>query len=71
MTKNTPEKQSIPISEKPKRSTQEELNRLQSELEKAQTPEQKKTIRNEMLSIRRSVNRTKQYTSIASAKLAE
>jgi hypothetical protein len=65
MSKNTPEKPSETPAKILKGSTQEELNRLQSELEKAQTPEQKKTIRNEILSIGRSVNRSKQYTQIA------
>lgn len=70
MSKNTPEKSPAP-KEIPKGSTQEELSRLQNDLEKAQTPEQKKVIRDEILSIGRSVNRTKQYTQITWEKLAE
>jgi hypothetical protein len=64
MSNKSLEKMSL-APEKPKNSTQEELNRLQNELKEAQTPEQKKSIRNEILSIGRSVNRSKQYTQIA------
>lgn len=52
-------------------TTQAKLDKLQQDLEWEKNTEKKKAIREEILSIRRSFNRTKQYTEIASLKLAE
>ena len=55
----------------PQGSTQEKLDTLKASLEKTTDAIERKKIREEILSINRSVNRTKQYTQIAGEKLAE
>jgi flagellum-specific peptidoglycan hydrolase FlgJ len=52
-------------------TTQAKLDKLQQEFEWEKNADRKKIIREEILSIRRSFNRTKQYTEVASTKLAE
>jgi flagellum-specific peptidoglycan hydrolase FlgJ len=48
----------------------ERLNRLQSDLERAK-PEWKKELRRQILELRRELNRTQQFTSIANNKISE
>jgi flagellum-specific peptidoglycan hydrolase FlgJ len=52
-------------------TTQAKLDKLQQDLEWEKNIDKKKAIREEILSIRRSFNRTRQYAEIASLKLAE
>ena len=52
-------------------TTQAKLDKLQQDLEWEKNIDKKKAIRGEIHSIRRSFNRTKQYTDVASLKLAE
>lgn len=54
-----------------KGTTQARLDALQRELDWAKDIEQKRRIREEILSIKREFNRTKQYTSIMTTKPAE
>ncbi len=49
----------------PKITTQWELDRLQSELLRAKSIEEKKAIREQILSIKRELNRTKTYTELS------
>lgn len=52
-------------------NTQEKLDKLQQELKEERNTDKKRAIREEILSIRRSFNRTKQFTEIATYKLSE
>lgn len=55
----------------PKESTQSQLDDLQKQLEQAEKQEDRARIRSEILAIKRSYNRTKQFTEISGNKLAE
>ena len=52
-------------------NTQAQLDKLQSELEKAKDTNERKFIREQILSLRRELNRAKQYTTISNNKLVE
>jgi flagellum-specific peptidoglycan hydrolase FlgJ len=58
-------------SEIPQTSTQAKLDVLQRQLEQAEKQEDRIRIRSEILAIKRSYNRTKQFTEISGNKLAE
>jgi flagellum-specific peptidoglycan hydrolase FlgJ len=60
-----------PETNLPQITTQAKLDTLKASLEKTTDTLERKKIREEILSINRSVNRTKQYTQIAWEKLAE
>lgn len=57
--------------ELPKESTQAQLDALQKQLEQAEKQEDRIRIRSEILAIKRSYNRTKQFNEISGSKLAE
>ncbi len=71
VTKAPGEKTTPEVKKQTLDTTQAQLDKLQQDLEWEKNIEKKKAIREEILSIRRSFNRTKQYAEIASLKLAE
>ena len=52
-------------------TTQAKLDKLQQELKVELNTDKRRSIREEILSIRRSFNRTKQFTEISTNKLSE
>ena len=54
-----------------KETTQARLDALQRDLDKSKSEDEKRRIREEILSIKRELNRTKQYTNIMDSKHAE
>ena len=66
-----PEKTSTKPVEIPKESTQAKLDELQEQLNNTQDNKERTRIRSEIFAIKRSYNRTKQFTEISGNKLAE